>query len=340
MRIASRLAAATLACAFASPSHASFHLMQIEQVIGGVAGDVTQQAVQLRMRAPGQNQVQFSQLRVFDAAGANPVLLVDLSTAVGSGATGDRVLIASPAFAANQGPAPDFVMLAPIPSSYLAGGRLSFEQDGGSVLYSLCWGSYAGSTAGSLDNDDDGTYGPCEPGPLPTATLAALRFGGSATALGTTNAADFSLTGGAAVFTNNAGATAAVAEPQRLDGRGGDCDDTNAMVFPGQDEVAGNRIDDDCDGLADEAPDGTASMDTMDLDGDGQSIADGDCNDTDDTVRRDAPEIAFDLVDNDCDRLADEDAGGAPAIDPVDHDGDGRAVYDRVFFSGFESPPG
>ena len=32
-------------------AHATFHLMQIEQVIGGVNGDTTAQAIQLRMRA-------------------------------------------------------------------------------------------------------------------------------------------------------------------------------------------------------------------------------------------------------------------------------------------------
>ena len=43
-------------------------LAQIEQVIGGVQGDVSQQAVQLRMRAGGQNQMQFSRLLAYDAA--------------------------------------------------------------------------------------------------------------------------------------------------------------------------------------------------------------------------------------------------------------------------------
>jgi hypothetical protein len=41
----------------AAPAGASFHLMQIEQVAGGFCGDRTAQAVQLRMRAAGQNLV-------------------------------------------------------------------------------------------------------------------------------------------------------------------------------------------------------------------------------------------------------------------------------------------
>ena len=36
---------------------ASFHVMKVEQVIGGVGGDTSQQAIQLRMRAVGQNLV-------------------------------------------------------------------------------------------------------------------------------------------------------------------------------------------------------------------------------------------------------------------------------------------
>ena len=35
----------------------TFHLMQIEQVIGGVGGNTNLQAIQLRMRAPGQQFV-------------------------------------------------------------------------------------------------------------------------------------------------------------------------------------------------------------------------------------------------------------------------------------------
>ena len=34
----------------AQPAFATFHLMQIEQVIGGVNGDTSRQAIQLRMR--------------------------------------------------------------------------------------------------------------------------------------------------------------------------------------------------------------------------------------------------------------------------------------------------
>src|SRR2546425_1148115 len=52
-------------------AHATFHLMQIEQVIASVSGDSTAQAVQLRMRAIGQNFVSGGKLIAFDAAGLN-----------------------------------------------------------------------------------------------------------------------------------------------------------------------------------------------------------------------------------------------------------------------------
>jgi len=75
----------------------------------------------------------------------------------------------------------------------------------------------------------------------------------------------------------------------------GDCDDTNAQVYPGAADICGDGIDQDCNG--DDAVCG-------DEDGDGYlSIALGgtDCDDSDNTVYPGAPEICNDGVDNDCD---------------------------------------
>jgi hypothetical protein len=49
----------------------------------------------------------------------------------------------------------------------------------------------------------------------------------------------------------------------------GDCNDHNSAVHAGLPESVGDRVDNDCDGLADEAADDTLSTDTSDQDGDG-----------------------------------------------------------------------
>jgi hypothetical protein len=223
--VQNHLVVAVIAAALTPWATATFHFMQIEQVIGGVggdtgvqAGDTGVQAIQLRMRSIFQNQVSGAKLWVHDAAGQNPVLLIDFTTNVPIGTTGARVLIASAGFADATNPAaqPDFVLTNPIPASYLAAGSITFENNLGTVVYwRLSWGggAYTGDTTGGITNDNDGDFGPPWPDPLPTAGADALLFQGAATANSSTNQSDYALTGGAAVFTNNAGGFFVVKEP-------------------------------------------------------------------------------------------------------------------------------
>jgi hypothetical protein len=75
---------------------------------------------------------------------------------------------------------------------------------------------------------------------------------------------------------------------------GSDCDDDNGDAHPGQSEVPGNTVDEDCDGLAQVGED---------LDGDGY-LAHEDCDDADPAVH---PGAIEDLspTDLDCDGLSD-----------------------------------
>jgi len=206
-RRAPLLAAGLTVLLSASPALASFHLMKIEQAMGGVNGDITQQIVQLRMRFAGQNLVGTNQARLIahDAAGLNPVTLIVFPSDVANAAQGDRILVVSPAFAAAH-------------PGILAAGRLTFEGTGGIILWSLAWGgaSYTGSSLGSTTNDADGNFGPPFAGALPSATTQALLFttpDATGDAPSTNNAADYSVTSGAAVLTNNAGTMTPVAGP-------------------------------------------------------------------------------------------------------------------------------
>jgi hypothetical protein len=194
----------------ATPASATFHLMQIEQVIGGVDGDTTAQAIQLRMRSIGQNSVSLAKLVVFDATGSNAITILDLTSNVSNSAVGARILIVSSNFFNSTSPmvVPDFVLTTPIPSNYLAAGRLAWEQDLGTIYWSLSWGgtNYTGPTDGSTLNDSDGNFGPAFAGPLPFTSTSALLFTNAASALSRSNIVDYVVTSGPASLTNNAGA--------------------------------------------------------------------------------------------------------------------------------------
>jgi len=107
---------------------------------------------------------------------------------------------------------------------------------------------------------------------------------------------------------------------QDLDGYsacgGVDCDDNNAAVNPGADDIPYNGIDEDCDG-----------EDMRDLDGDGWDGGEEgealDCDDNNPDVYPGAPEECGDGIDGDCDGRddgRDPDCGGAQSTGGCDCD--------------------
>ncbi len=120
-----------------------------------------------------------------------------------------------------------------------------------------------------------------------------------------------------------------------------DCDDASAAVSPGAPEVC-NGIDDDCDGLSDEAGAVDGTMYYPDADGDGfgdalggalacsqpdGTVTDGtDCDDAT-AARSPLAEEVCDELDNDCDDEVDEPgaSGGLSAHPDADGDGYGDA---------------
>jgi hypothetical protein len=213
-------------------SQAAFHVMQVEEVIGGVNGNAAAQAIQLRMRSSGQNLVSNARLWAADAAGANRVLLLDIASNVSNSASGAHILFATSAFTSqmiNNGTptfTPDFTLASAIPKSYLNAGRLTFEDDGGSVAtpgtvyWSLSWGgsSYTGSNTGNTTNDADGNFGPAFGSALPTSIRQGVLFTGAATAASTSNVANYAFTTNPATVTKNSGTSFTVVAAPFLSG--------------------------------------------------------------------------------------------------------------------------
>ena len=200
-----------------SRAQAAFHVMQIEEVIGGLAGDTTAQAVQLRLRAAGQNLVSFARVRAWDAAGQNPVLLVNMGTDVSNSNGGDNILLASASFNTimtgvyGASYASDFTLTNLIPASYLTGGKVTFEDDSGFVYWSLAFGNYTGTNlSGDTTNDADGNFGPPTVAP-PTNSRQGIHFTGAFFDASTTNQANYALTSNPATVRNNQGNSFVVA---------------------------------------------------------------------------------------------------------------------------------
>lgn len=230
-----RLAAVVFTALNAGVASANHHLMQIQIVVGGVGGDTTAQAIQLRQRFAGQNIMSAGKLVAFDAAGLNPITIIDFTTNVTNSAAGDNILVCTNSFLTKTTPTAiaDFIM-TPIPASYLAAGKLSFQANAGTTWWTLAWGgaSYTGGLTLDVTNDSNGNAAPAFGVSLPTASNTAIQFNGVASAASTTNAADYSVTAGAAVLRNNARNSFTLKAPCPADINGdGFVDDGDFVLF-------------------------------------------------------------------------------------------------------------
>jgi hypothetical protein len=122
----------------------------------------------------------------------------------------------------------------------------------------------------------------------------------------------------------------------------GDCDDSNAMIHPGANEICAGGVDEDCDGLK-EKEDATGCTNYYyDGDGDGWGVTEkkkcycspqgnytatsgGDCNDNNPHINPARTEVC-NGVDDDCDDSVDEGAAGSCTSYYYDNDGDGWGV--------------
>ncbi|MFT4976675.1 MAG: hypothetical protein ACI8S6_002580 [Myxococcota bacterium] len=87
------------------------------------------------------------------------------------------------------------------------------------------------------------------------------------------------------------GASITDSDGDGLSSADGDCDDSDATVYPGAEELCDGQ-DNDCDG--------EAGADEVDVDYDGWLLCNGDCNDEEETIYPGAEEICDD-TDTDCD---------------------------------------
>jgi len=122
-----------------------------------------------------------------------------------------------------------------------------------------------------------------------------------------------------------------------------DCDDTDADINPGADEICGDGIDNNCNGEADENCEEYTTF-YRDADGDGDGDPDNavsassqpngyvanndDCDDTDADVNPGEIEICDDSIDNNCDGQVDENCASSTTY-YRDADGDGYGDPDN-----------
>ena len=85
-----------------------------------------------------------------------------------------------------------------------------------------------------------------------------------------------------------------------------DCNDRDASIYPGAQEICGDGIDQDCNG------EDLACPADPDMDGDGYTVILGDCDDQNSAINPAADEICQDGIDQNCDGVVDDGCSPAP----------------------------
>ena len=120
-----------------SPAHATFHLMQITKVMAGFEGDEAIEAVEMEMLADGQNLVDNTFLRVYNAAGVPGATLGTFNGNIAVGLTGRKVLFATMKFKQRFGITPDLQIS---PGIVKTTGQVAFEAVG-CVVNAIAYGA-------------------------------------------------------------------------------------------------------------------------------------------------------------------------------------------------------
>jgi large repetitive protein len=106
-----------------------------------------------------------------------------------------------------------------------------------------------------------------------------------------------------------------------------DCNDLDANIHPGAQELCYDAIDNNCDGSVDEEDCSDISVNPAPEDADQDGYFWDDCNDLDANIHPGAREVCDDAIDNNCDGSVDEEDCGDISVNPApedaDQDGDG-----------------
>jgi len=122
-----------------SPAQATFHLIQITKVMAGFEGDEAIEAIEMEMLADGQNHVNNTFIRLYNAAGVPGATLGTFNgdLPLAGGVTGRKVLIATMKFKQRFGITPDLQISPGIPGTT---GQVAFEAVG-CMVNALAYGN-------------------------------------------------------------------------------------------------------------------------------------------------------------------------------------------------------